>query len=276
MIKDVVVNLTIGGKRDAAMEYAVSVAEAFAAHLGAIAFAFDPVYPPTVMGGTLPGLIESQRRDAEEAAAVAVARFEEAARRAGISAESRVLSASLPGAGTLFGHIARRFDLAVVGQAEPDRVAPEELIIEAALFESGRPLLVVPYIQRAGLTLDHVMVCWDASRNAARAIGDAVPFLHRAKSVEVVLVASERAKSEDIPGADIGHHLARHGVTVEVKRIVADGTDVANTLLSYAADSSADFLVMGGYGHSRLREFVLGGATRGILGSMTLPTLMSH
>ena len=103
-----------------------------------------------------------------------------------------------------------------------------------------------------------------------------MPFLKRAKTIEVVIVASERIKSDEIPGADIGQHLARHDLKVEVRRIVAPDTDVASTILSHAADTSADFIVMGGYGHSRLREFILGGVTRGILSSMTLPTLMSH
>jgi nucleotide-binding universal stress UspA family protein len=136
--------------------------------------------------------------------------------------------------------------------------------------------LIVPYIQRGGLTLDRVLVCWDGSRNAARAVGDAMPFIIRAKATEIVIVTNEDAKSDEMPGADIAHHLARHGADVEVKRIVSTETDVAGTILSHAADVSADFLVMGGYGHSRLREFVLGGATRGILAAMTLPTLMSH
>jgi nucleotide-binding universal stress UspA family protein len=179
-------------------------------------------------------------------------------------------------AANLFGSIARRFDLSVVGQAEPDKPGPDHLIVESTLFESGRPVLVVPYIQKAGLKLDRVMVGWDGSRSAARAVADAMPLLVRAKATEVVIVTGERAKSDEIPGADIAHHLARHGAKVEVKQIVATDTDVANTILSHAADSSADFLVMGGYGHSRLREFILGGATRGILGSMTIPTLMSH
>ena len=162
-----------------------------------------------------------------------------------------------------------------------DRPSPtswrrEELIVEGALFASGRPVVVVPYIQKTGLKLDRVMVCWDASRTAARAIADAMPLLARAKAIDVVIVASERPKSDEIPGADIGQHLARHGLKVEVKRIVATDTDVANTILSHAADTSADFIVMGGYGHSRLREFILGGATRGILSSMTVPVLMSH
>jgi len=276
MIKDLVVNLTIGAERDYAAEYAVSIAQTFSAHIAGIAFAYEPVLPPTIMGGIPANYIDAQRAETEKAAGEAVARYEERARRAGLSAESRVMGASIAGASDLFGRVARRFDLSVVGQAEPDKVAPEELIIEAALFESGRPVVVVPYIQRDGLKLDRVMIGWDGSRNAARSIGDAMPFLARAKSVDVVIVASEGVKSDEVPGADIAQHLARHGMKVEVKRIVTGGIDVANTVLSYAADSSIDFIVMGGYGHSRLREFILGGATRGILTSMTVPVMMSH
>ena len=276
MIKDVVVNLTTGPSRGFAGDYAVSIAEAFEAHVAAIAFAYDPVLPPTMMGSIPADFIESQRAEAEEAASAAIARFEETARRAGVSAESRLLAASVAGACDQFGRIARRFDLAVVGQAEPDKAGPEELIGESALFESGRPVLLVPYIQKAGLKLDTVVVCWDGSRNAARAAADAMPFLARAGTIEVLIVTGERSKSDEIPGADIGQHLARHASKVDVKRIVATQSDVASTILSYVADASADLIVMGGYGHSRLREFVLGGVTRGILGAMTVPTLMSH
>ena len=166
--------------------------------------------------------------------------------------------------------------MAIMCQPEPHKPALERLIVETALFDSGRPVLIVPYIQRTGLKLDRVMVGWDGSRSAARAVADTIPLLVRAKATEVVIVASEPAKSDEMPGADIAHHLARHGAKVEVKSIVTAETDVANTILSRAADTSADFLVMGGYGHSRLREFILGGVTRGILSSMTIPTLMSH
>jgi nucleotide-binding universal stress UspA family protein len=276
MIKDLVVNLTVGASRGAAGDYAVSVAEAFDAHVAAIAFAHDPVLPPTLMGGIPADFIESQRAEAEAAAGAAIARFEEAARRAGVSAESRLLAASIAEASDQFGRIARRFDLAVVGQAEPDKATPEELIAETALFESGRPVLLVPYIQKAGLKLGRVLVCWDGSRAAARAAADAMPFLARAEAIQVLIVAGERGKSDEVPGADIGQHLARHDLKVDVKRIVATESDVANTILSYVADASADLIVMGGYGHSRLREFILGGVTRGILEAMTVPTLMSH
>ena len=276
MIKDIVVNLSVGASRDVATDFAVSAASVFDAHLVGIAFNYEPLLPMVDMYGIPPDVIEAQRRENESAAKAAVAKFEEAARKAAISAEARMIEVPVANAANLFGSIARRFDLSVVGQAEPDKPGPDHLVVESTLFESGRPVLVVPYIQKAGLKLDRVMVGWDGSRSAARAVADAMPLLVRAKATQVVIVTGEPAKSDEIPGADIAHHLARHGAKVEVKQIVATDTDVANTILSHAADSSADFLVMGGYGHSRLREFILGGASRGILGSMTIPTLMSH
>ena len=276
MPKNIVVNLSVGEASDAGTAYAISVAAAFEAHLAGIAFSYEPSMAEFGYEGVAVSLIEAERAKAQSAADAAIAKFEESARRHGLSAESHRIEAGFAAAGAHFAALARRFDLSVVTQAEPRKVVPEGMILEAALFESGRPVLAVPYIQKTGLTLDRVMVAWDGSRNAARAAGDAMPFLKRAKSVEVVMVTAERAKSNEMPGADIAHHLARHGLNVAVQRIVSVETDVANTILSYAADAGTDFIVMGGYGHSRLREFVLGGATRGILGAMTVPVLMSH
>jgi len=276
MIKDLVVNLPVGSASDVAKDFAVSMAAAFDAHLTGIAFVYEPIIPAIDMYGIPPDVLESQRIENEKTAKAALASFEEAARRAAISAESQRLDASVGRAPDLFAHIARRFDLSIVGQPEPGKPGPGDSIVETALFGSGRPVLVVPYIQRAPLTLDRVMLCWDGSRSAARAAGDAMPLLARAKATEIVIVAGEPAKSDEIPGADIAHHLARHGAKVELKRIVATESDIASTILSHAADVSADFLVMGGYGHSRLREFILGGVTRGILAAMTVPTLLSH
>jgi nucleotide-binding universal stress UspA family protein len=278
MIKDIAFHLSTPASDSATIDYAVSVSVAFEAHLAGIAFALDPFIPPTMgIGDTVPAdWIDEQREESEAAALAAIARFEEVARRNAISAESRRLDASLAGAAQMFGRIARRFDLSIVRQAEPGKAPLEDLIIEAALFEAGRPVLVVPYIQKGTLKLDRVMVCWDGGHNAARAVGDAMPFLHRAKAVEVVMVHGDAGKSDEIPGADIGEHLARHGLEVEVKRIVTKDRDVMDTILSHAADVGTDFLVMGGYGHSRLREFILGGVTRGILATMTVPALMSH
>jgi len=278
MIKDIVLHLSTRTNHPGTLDYAVSVARAFGAHLAGVAFALDPIVPPAMGVGDAvpPAWIDEQRAQAKAAADAAVAAFEEAARRDGISAESRCLDASLAGAATLFGEIARRFDLSIVRQAEPAAGPLEELIVEAALFESGRPVLVVPYVRKEPLRLDRVMVCWDGSRSAARALGDAIPLLGRAKAVEVVSVLGDRGKSDEIPGADIAAHLARHDLEVDVARIPPIESDVMDAILSHAADAGTDLLVMGGYGHSRLREFILGGVTRGILKTMTVPCLMSH
>jgi nucleotide-binding universal stress UspA family protein len=275
MIKDIIVNLGLGA-RDPAGDFAISVANAYQAHVLGLAFSYEPIIPGAVMGGIPPEFIESQRSESEKKSHAAVARFEEAAKRASISFETRILSASVSGAGDILGRLGRRFDLVVVGQPEREKSLPDEVVDEAALFDSGRPVVFVPFIQKAGLKLDRVMVCWDGSRAATRAIADSLPFLQKAKQVEIVMVASKAGKNDEIAGVDLGQHLARHGLKVEVKRITSPDIDVPSTILSYAADSSADMIVMGGYGHSRLREFVLGGVTRSILQTMTVPVLMSH
>jgi nucleotide-binding universal stress UspA family protein len=276
MIKDIVVNLGVGGKASPAGDYAVSVAATFDAHLAGIAFLFDPIVPVSGAGYILAEVIETQERDNEAATKAALQRFTAASTRTGVTAEPLTLSASFAGVGEQFGRIARRFDLSIVGQAEPESSGVEEIIAESALFESGRPVIIVPYIQKAPLKLDRVMVCWDGSRAATRAIADAMPLLQRAGRVEVVIVADERGKKDEIEGADMGAHLARHGLNVEVNRTALGDIDVADVILSHAADAGSDFIVMGGYGHSRLREFVLGGVTRSIMRSMTAPVLMSH
>jgi len=277
MIKDIVVNLSVGEGGGPAGDYAVSVASALETHIAGIAFIYDPIIPGGSGMEYIPvEVIDGLRRNNEVAAKAAIDRFTAATSRAGVSAESLTLSASFAGVGDQFGRIARRFDLAIVGQAESEKSAIEEKIAECALFDSGQPVILVPYIQKAPLKLDRVMVCWDGGWPAARAIADAMPLLERAGHIEVVIIANERGKQDEIAGADMGQHLARHGLNVEVQRIPRGDIDVADALLSHAADDSVDFIVMGGYGHSRMREFVFGGVTHSILHSMTVPVLMSH
>jgi nucleotide-binding universal stress UspA family protein len=275
MIKDIVVNLGLG-ERDPAGDYATAVAEAFEAHVLGVAFCYEPVMPGMIMGGIPPEFIDIQRSDSDKKARAAVERFEANAKHSGVSAEHQILIASVSAAATQLGRIGRRFDLIIVGQAERDKSWTGETVDEGVLFEAGRPVIFVPYIQKGPLKLDRIIACWDGSRTAARAIADAIPLLEKAKEVEVVIVGTKGPKSDEVPGADIGEHLARHDLKVVVKRITSPDVDTASTILSYAADSSADMIVMGGYGHSRLREFVLGGVTRGLLESMTVPVLMSH
>jgi nucleotide-binding universal stress UspA family protein len=276
MIKDIVVNLSLSKAGGPAGEFAISVASALNAHLAGIAFLYDPIVPISGTGYIPAEVIDAQQVENEKLAKAAIDWFSEQTRRAGLSAEPVTVSASLAGAGDQFARIARRFDLAIVGQADPDSAGSDDILAETTLFESGRPVIMVPYIQKGPLKLDNVMLCWDGSRAAARAIGDAMPLLTKAGRVEVVIVTNERGKDDEIEGADIAQHLARHGLKVEVHRIGAGGIDVADALLSHAADSGADFIVMGGYGHSRLREFILGGVTHSIFRSMTVPALMSH
>ena len=276
MIKDILVSLPVGGLSDGAVNYAVSVAKAFDAHLTGMAFVHTPFVPGTVFGGAGTSFIATYRAQVEKAAKAAVAKFEDLARDAGVSATSQTLESELADLDDLFTQATRRFDLSVVGQIEPGNETFEIVFPETALFGSGRPVLVIPYIQKTGMTLNRTLVCWDGSQAAARAIGDAMPFLVRTKSINVLTVMKSETVGTELPGADIAQHLARHNLKVDFKRIVANDRDIGNTILSTAADLDSDMIVMGGYGHSRLREFVLGGATRAVLNAMTVPVLMSH
>jgi nucleotide-binding universal stress UspA family protein len=276
MIKDLIVNLSLASKPDPTVDFAVSVAGKFNAHIMGLSFLYEPVFPPVELVAVPADIIEMQVEENERLSANAKNKFEELVRRNSVSGESRTVRESLATAPDTFARLARRFDLSIVSQPSPDTPGTDSLFVEAALFNSGRPVLVVPYIQRSGLTLDRVLICWDGSRTAARAIADALPFLAQAKATEIVTVGDGKPELKEIPGSDIAHHLARHGINVELKNIAAGDMDTANVILSHAADTSADLIVMGGYGHSRWREFVLGGVTRGLLASMTVPTFMSH
>jgi nucleotide-binding universal stress UspA family protein len=156
------------------------------------------------------------------------------------------------------------------------RGAWETELFQAVLLGSGRPVLVVPYIQRGEARLDNVLIAWDGSKEAARAVHDALPLLQRAKMVEVLTVATEaHGGAEVITGADLARHLVGHGLPATARSMSVD-IDVSDALLSHAADAGVNMIVMGGYAHSRLRDLVFGGATIGILNSMTVPVLMSH
>ena len=277
MIKDILVNLEADAQKDRALPFALSIARAFDAHLAGIAFAYDPVLPGYVGAELSPILLEQIRDRGLNIAKARLDLFEEAARREGISAEHRLIEATQLTASREFSRTARRFDLSVVMQTEPGGANNNDLI-EAALFGSGRPVVVVPYVQKEPLKLDRVLCCWDASQAAARAINDALPLLAKASSCDLLVVDNDRTKRDEtqIRGVEMGKHLARHGLKVGVETVPAGGIDIASAILDFAADNSATLLVMGGYGHSRLREMILGGATRSILASMTLPVFMSH
>jgi nucleotide-binding universal stress UspA family protein len=226
-----------------------------------------------------PDIRASMDAEAKALAEAALKNFREAAERGGVSYEARTDHAL----DTTLTHVvsmhARYADLVVLGQVnldEPPYVGqnlPEEVVLA-----SGRPALIVPYDWAPGTLGDRVAIAWDASREAARAVSDAMPILEKATSVLVVSInpKSTPLGHGEVPGADIAVHLARHKVKVEVESVEMDRMEIGDALLSFATDRGCDLLVMGAYAHSRMRELMLGGATRTILKSMTLPVLMAH
>ena len=277
MIKDIILYLEREQPYDQVRDYALSIAETLDAHVTGVAFACDPDLSGNLMPNFPAQMLTEIRAESEKIARTTLARFDAAAKRSLLSSEPCLVLENELRVPNTYSRLARRFDLSVLMQSDPDGVNNDALI-EASLFDSGRPLLVIPYIQKGALKLDRLVCCWDGSSAAARAINDALPLLVKASNVELLIVRNERrngAKSE-IDGIEMAKHLARHKVKVDVKTTPAGGMDVTSVILSHAADCSANLIVMGGYGHSRLREFILGGTTRGILSSMTVPVLMSH
>jgi nucleotide-binding universal stress UspA family protein len=275
MIKDVIINLE--RQDDPARDFAISIAETFDTHIAGVAFAYTPDLPGDTMMVLPPDILEQMIAESERTARAAIERFDAAVKRSLISAEFRLLRTIGAEAPAILSVLARRFDLSVFMQSEPGRVDNDDMI-ETALFESGRPLIVVPYIQKDGLKLDRVVCCWDGSRAAARAINDALALLAKATSVDLLIVLNEKTNmaNKEVRGVEIAAHLARHDVKVQVETIPAPDIDVTNAILSYVADNSGTLIVMGGYGHAKLREVILGGVTREMLKSMTVPVFMSH
>lgn len=181
--------------------------------------------------------------------------------------------------GTLV-RLAHHADLVVIGQPEPENPNFARIgdLIEHLLLQAGRPLLLVPYAGKFDRIGSRVLVGWTETREAARAVHDALPLLAGAEQVTALTILDGRhapAQGEP-PAAELARHLQRHGITATAARTVTDGIANADALLSYACDIGVDLLVMGGYGHSPLRERMLGGVTRSLLQHMTVPVLMSH
>ncbi len=279
-IRDIILHVDSQTETDAnqkRQDYAISMAQAFEAHLTGVAIALEPMLPPMVMGELPVSVLETQRQRLQAVAQHALDAFEERARKQGISYERNMLSALEASASEAFAGRMRTADLAIIGQEEPDEGSMlHSLLIESALFESGRPVLILPYIGPDSFALSSCLIAWDGSREAARAVHDALPLIGKSTSVEILVVDTGQFAVDDEPGAALATHLARHGLKVNIKVIPAGGLDVASAILSYTDDVRPDLVIMGGYGHSRLREFLMGGATRGMLRSMTAPVFMAH
>jgi nucleotide-binding universal stress UspA family protein len=278
--KDLLVVLDSDAASRRRIDLAAGLAERFAAHLvGLYPLPVPEVphhlsyYDPAVLNPFFLDL----REQAQAAADAEREAFEHAASLRGLSAEWRVVPEGGPTDAALH---ARYADLTILGQLDPDR-GDVELIRprpEQVTLASGRPILVVPYAGQFKTVGRRVLIGWNASREATRAVNDAMPLLMAADIVTVLTIDAREAPDAhgELPGADISLHLARHGVKAEIERTVSAGIAPGEVLLSRAADLGADLLVIGAYGHSRVRELLLGGATRSILQSMTLPVLMSH
>ena len=263
----------------ARVELAVEFASRLPAHLTGIYLPFHPPGFPDVVDIAGAGLPpppppESDTQRLERAEQM----FMEICRRQALSPEW--ITPSLDPNREMQTH-ARYADLVIVGQE--DRTDPETTpargFVESVVLAGGRPVLILPYAGKLPRSFDNILLAWDGGREAARAAADAMPLLCAAKAVHVMHV--NRGDRTDalgpIPGLDIGLFFARHGVHVEVTpERGANDIAVGDDLLSRAADMSIDLIVMGGYGHSRVQEWVLGGVTRKLLETMTVPVLMSH
>lgn len=276
--KTILVNCDTAPTNDKRVETAAELARVTGAHLAGLFLRSNVVLPAYLEAGISPDLILLQEKRGKELSAKGKTAFDAICNRIGVAGEWRDAQGDVYELGAMH---ARYADLVVMGQfdsklADPD-VIPD--LPETVALRAGRPVLILPYIgYKNPLMGGHVMVAWNASREATRAVSDAMPFLEAAKAVTVLAVnprAGARGHGED-PGTDIALFLARHGVKVTASFTVSDDADPGDVILSRIADLGIDLLVMGAYGHSRLRELVIGGVTRKILGSMTAPVLMSH
>jgi nucleotide-binding universal stress UspA family protein len=277
MLKDLLVHVPTTQPARPVVSYATSLAAKFGARLDAVAFGYEPISAELTFEGAaaVAAVMEIQRDQALKNAETVLMAFETAARQQGVTFTSRKAAAIPAEAAETIGSLAKLYDLTIVAQPDGKTAANYNLMPEAVLFNSGRPMLLVPYIHERAFEARRIMICWDGKRAAARAVLDAMPFLSAAEAVDVIAI-NEDSDATEATAAALATHLVRKDIAAKAERLTAEHGEIDSTILSAAADRGAQLIVMGGYGHSRLREFVLGGATRGILQSMTIPVLMSH
>jgi nucleotide-binding universal stress UspA family protein len=275
--KTILVHLDVGARAGARLDLACRLARRFDAHLVGLHALTEIKLPgyAAVMTGQSGQLAEFQAKAAADLRTKSEALFRKSVGAAGLTkTEYRATQGDALAVMPLH---ARYADLVVAGQPEEsDASGVEPDFVERLLLAAGRPVLVVPYAGNFADTGKRVIVAWNASREATRALTDSIPLLREAESVHVIAFEPAGAAHGEVPGADIGLYLARHGIKVTVSQQSAPDVDVGNQLLSRAADLDADLIVMGAWGHSRLQELVMGGVTQTILRSMTVPALLSH
>lgn len=279
MFRNILVHIPTERPARPVIDVAVSLTKAGRTHLDGIAIGYESMGSAGLVvegGSAVAAVMEVERERARAKAEAAISIFDAEAKHANIAYGSRALAAIPLEAEETIGELSRLYDLTVVLQPEPSHSSYDNLIPQAVLFNSGGPLLMVPYIHKGPLEARHVGIAWDGSRLAARALRDAMPFLTVAEAVTVITVNEDRRDAGEASSDQVVSHLARRGITAKLQRLTADRGNVQASILSIASESSIDLLVMGGYGHSRLQERILGGVTRGMFESMTVPALMSH
>lgn len=270
-IKDILVHVGTSA-RQGCVDVAAALATEHGAHVMGVHVTTPPDIPPYIEAQLGAEVIDAQVRFAENVAAEAKAAFDQGLSANDISTEWRTLRGDLVEGIQAYGRYA---DLVIVGQVNPDEPAlslSEDVAGRLAL-SLGRPVLAVPYAGAFGAVGKRVIVAWDGSRAAARAMGDALALMQNADEVRVLSI---NAADGDYGVHDAVAHLARHGVKAAAHAVQAHDMEPGAMLLSHAADFGADLVVMGAYGHARWRELVMGGMTQHILEHMTVPVLMSH
>lgn len=279
MIQDLFVPLLHAEADEAALDAAAALARAFGARVAALATLEHPL-PLVTEFGYVP--VESGQRELEASRAAAEAQCaaaRERLARADVPAEVRLADALRLWSEETAALHARHADLSVLGWPGPAEDSPRfGLTFKALLMQSGRPVLVVPAGVRLAAPVRRVVVAWKPTAEAARAVHEALPLLAAGAEVEVLMIDPEPGEGRhgDEPGADLAAHLARHGLRVTVRARPREGRSDAAAILRHLEAAGPDLLVMGGYGHARWREVVLGGATRGVLDGMRTPVLFSH
>jgi len=283
-LRDLVVLLDGSARDESKLAVAVQLARRHDAHLTGLC-PLELLLPADMsfaLGGypdlwALPEFAKQVESQAKAKAAVIEAAFRELLRREAVTGDWVLETGPLIPSVI---HRSHATDLIIVGQADPDHPLPAtaRTLIEDLLMMAGRPLLMIPYAGRFETIGTNALVGWTPTRESARAVHDALPLLAPSSKVLVLTVESTKAGDiEVLPTVEVAEHLARHGVDVSAARtVVSDGLAPADALLDYAADMQADLLIVGGYGHSRTREMIMGGVTRDVLRHMTLPVLMSH
>jgi nucleotide-binding universal stress UspA family protein len=266
-------HLTRDSRNDARIKVAVDMAKVHDAHVTALYVIAPPEVPAFVMAYIPADVLEQQQADAETEAKKAQETFTALCDREGVANEWRLVNGDSRSVTAFHAHYA---DLVIVGQTAPaeERANGTEDLPDELVLAGGRPVLVVPYAGTFDNLGKTILLAWNGTRESARAMHDSLPMMEKAD--KVIVYAVNESSADHIPGSDISTHLARHGVNAEAHHTVARDISIGDALLAAVSDYGADMLVMGAYGHSRVRELTLGGATRDILNTMTVPVMMSH